>query len=136
MQLSSRSEEVDETVMKARYLARIEQLQQRGIDPRRKLTAKDPIEEFELLVHKMEIEEARLKRINTGRTWLRTGCVGIEKGCNIVDRNEWLPVSLGMGGFEEHVRHEMREGTFDAVISQDANAIALAQQTHNPLHRR
>ena len=96
-------EETIKAVRKAKLLARIEQMQAKGVKTSKNFNYRSNEEEMMVEVAKMEVLAERSIRIEQGRALLLPLVTGIESGLNFVDRKQWLPVKANMNGFSNQL---------------------------------
>lgn len=96
-------EETMKAVRKAKLLARIEQMEGKGIKASKKFNYKSNEDEMMVEVARMEVLAERSVRIEQGRAMLLPMVSGLEKGSNYVDRKSWLPFLLNLNGFSSQL---------------------------------
>lgn len=109
-------EETLKAVRKAKLLARIDQLQGRGVAVTKTYTHRTSEEELVAAVAKMEILDARSTRIEQGRAFFMGTLKTVESGANIVDRRKWIPIKLALDGLTQHVRKDIHR--FDDCLER------------------
>lgn len=100
-------EETLKAVRKAKLLARIEQMEAKGVKRTKVFTFRTSEEELMVEVARMEVLAERAIRIEQGRAMLITNIKAIEKGTGFVDRKKWLPLEFNLGGYSKHIIKDM-----------------------------
>jgi len=91
MQENPIEKEMEQAIRKAKLLARIEQLEDRGIKASKNFTYKSSEQEMVIEVAKMEVKSQRGARIKQGRAAFITTIAGTEKLMNMSDDRKVLP---------------------------------------------
>lgn len=92
-------EETLKAVRKAKLLARLEQMEAKGIKRSKVFNYRSNEEELMVEVARMEVLAERATRIEQGRSALMTLVKTVERGACFVDRRKYLPVKANLGGF-------------------------------------
>lgn len=96
-------EETLKAVRKAKLLARIEQMETKGVKRSKIFTFKTSEEELMVEVARMEVLAERAIRVEQGRAFLMTNVKAIERGSMYVDKRKWLPIEFNMKGYSNHL---------------------------------
>ncbi len=99
MQHDPMQHKIEEAIRKAKLLARIDQLEARGVRPSKKFTYRAAEDELITEVAKMESLAQRSTRIKQGRSAFIMLVGSMEKGANWCDDSERLPVKCYLKGF-------------------------------------
>jgi len=100
-------EETLKAVRKAKLLARIQQLESRGLKASKKFNYRSSEEELLSEVALMEIMAERARRIEQGRAGFMGFVKANESLANFVDGRKWLPIELKLQGFGNHILNEI-----------------------------
>jgi hypothetical protein len=112
-------ERLRNSIRKAKLLARLEQLADRGLKiDLAKYTFETSLSELECAVAKYEIIALRGARIEQGRAILLTFTNGVEKGLTYVDNNEMIgkDFKFRVDGWSNHVTHSIE--TYDDILER------------------
>ncbi len=112
-------ERLRNSIRKAKLLARLEQLADRGLKiDLSKYTFETSLSELECAVAKYEIIALRGARIEQGRAILLTFTNGVEKGLTYVDDKEMVgkDFKFRVNGWSNHVTHSIE--TYDDILER------------------
>lgn len=107
MRIDPLEDETLKAVRKAKLLARIEQMEVKGVKRSKVFNYRTSEEELMVEVARMEVLSERAIRIEQGRAFLMTSVNGVEKGAGHIDRKKWLPFYFNVGGFSKQLHKDI-----------------------------
>ena len=107
LRIDPMEEETIKAVRKAKLLARIEQMETKGVKRSKAYNYRSSEEELMVEVARMEVLAERAVRIEQGRAFLMTAVNGAEKGSSFIDRKGWLPFNFNISGFSKQLHKDI-----------------------------